>query len=49
MSCCDDKTKREVVEDKDGKRVERCTVCGRHHVRLKFEPMRIMKPDAVRN
>ena len=45
MSCCEDRTKREVVEDRDGKRVERCTVCGKHHVRLRFDPMRLSKQE----
>ena len=38
MTCCEDRTKREVVEDNDGKLVERCTVCGCHHILLKFTP-----------
>jgi uncharacterized Zn finger protein len=38
MTCCEDKTKRELVEKQDGKLVERCTACGRMHVRLSFTP-----------
>jgi len=41
MTCCEDRTKREVVENNDGKLVERCTVCGRHHILLRFTPMKL--------
>lgn len=44
MTCCEDKTNRELVEKADGKIVERCIVCGRKHIRLSFQAFRMGKP-----
>lgn len=48
MTCCEDKANREVVEQAEGKVVEKCKVCGRRHIRIKLDPLPLigkMKKD----
>ena len=43
MKCCEQPENRDVIEDRDGKRVEVCVVCQCKHIVVKFQAFSLGK------